>query len=202
MVKVFGFFLSFLAKDTNSESFCFFLVIFGQGYQRWKFLFFMDIFGQGYFYRPLRLWIPTMKVMFVIWATSGIPLCQYAFAGGNLWHPTVQAEGHALGGICWRGIGSTSTLVHRQASVGIKVRVSRAPEWNVLIAKYQNPKGVLVLDWLLPMPVQVDRLLSLLYCSGKKTEIPVAQNYGWDITTATFTITLTKMPCKRIQNNS
>jgi len=33
--------------------------------------------------------------------------CEFAFARGNLWHPTVQAGVHALGGNCWHGIGST-----------------------------------------------------------------------------------------------
>jgi len=97
MVKVFV----FLAKDTNGESFCFF----------------MDIFGQGYFYWPLRLWIPMMKVMFVIWdfdqpLSSSFAKHEFAFSGGNLWHPTVQAGVRAPGGNCWHGIASTNILVH------------------------------------------------------------------------------------------
>jgi len=48
---------------------------------------------------------------------------EFAFAGGNLWHPTVQAGVRTPGGNCWHGIGSTSMLVHRQASVGKKVRL-------------------------------------------------------------------------------
>jgi len=37
---------------------------------------------------------------------------EFAFAGGNLWHPTVQGV-RALGGNCWDGIESTSLVVHR-----------------------------------------------------------------------------------------
>jgi len=123
-----------VAIDTIGESSCFFLVIFGQGYQRWKLwfflvifgqgyqwwklLFFIDIFGQGYFYWPLRLWIPMMKAMFVIWdfeqpLASRSAKREFAFVGGNLWHPTVQAGVRAPGGNCWHGIASTSILVHR-----------------------------------------------------------------------------------------
>ena len=98
------------------RNFC--LVIFGQGYQRWKFLFFMDIFGQGYFYWPLRLWIPMTKVIFEIWdferpLASRSAKREFAFAGGNLWDPTVQAGIRTPGGNCWHGIASTSILVHR-----------------------------------------------------------------------------------------
>jgi len=46
---------------------------------------------------------------------------------------------------CWHGIASTSILVHRQASVGIKVRVYRTPEWNVLIIAHM--KLVRLLEW-------------------------------------------------------
>jgi len=77
-----------------------------------KFLFFMGIFGQGYYHWPLRLWIPMMKVMFVIWdfeqpLVSRSAKREFAFAGGNVWNPTVQAV-RAPGGICWHGIASTS----------------------------------------------------------------------------------------------
>ena len=75
----FCFFFVIFGQEYQWWKFLFFLVIFGQGHQRWKFLFFIDIFGQGYFYWPLRLWIPMMKVLFVIWdfeQPSGIPLCQ------------------------------------------------------------------------------------------------------------------------------
>jgi len=78
-VKVFGCFLAFLAKDTNTESFCFFLVIFGQGYQRWKFLFFLAIFDQGYprwnflIYEPFRQRILMVKVFFCCHFWSRMP---------------------------------------------------------------------------------------------------------------------------------
>jgi len=124
---------SFLANVTNGEIFwffslfgqgyqrwklCFFLVVFGQGYQRWKVCFFLVIFGQGYFYWPLQLWIPMMKVIFVIWdfeqpLASRSAKREFAFAGGNLWHPTVQAGVRAPWGNCWHGIASTSIIVHR-----------------------------------------------------------------------------------------
>jgi len=70
MVKVFVFSWSFLAKDTNGESFGWsgsFLAKDTNGETfawSWSFLakvtnseslFFMDIFGRGYFYWPLRL---------------------------------------------------------------------------------------------------------------------------------------------------
>jgi len=58
------------------------------------------------------------------------------FAGGNLWHPTVQAGVGAPGGNCSLGIASVSILIHWQASVGmqgLQIRVSRTPEWNVLM---------------------------------------------------------------------
>jgi len=49
------------------------------------------------------------------WSTSGIPSakCEFAFAGGNLWHPTVQPGVRAPGGNCWHGIASASILIHR-----------------------------------------------------------------------------------------
>jgi len=49
------------------------------------------------------------------WATSGIRSAkpEFAFAGGNLWHPTVQAGVRAPGRNCWHGIASTGILVHR-----------------------------------------------------------------------------------------
>jgi len=114
----FCFFFVIFGQGYQRWKLCFFLVIFGQGYQRWKFLFFMDIFGQGYFCWLLRLWIPIMKVMVVIWdyeqpLASRSAKREFAFAGGNLWHPTVQAGVRPLGGNCWHGIASTSILVHR-----------------------------------------------------------------------------------------
>jgi len=102
------FFLVLFDQGYQQWKFLFFLVIFGQGYQRWKFLFFMDIFGQGYFYWPLWLWIPMMKVMFVIWDFER-PLAfrsakrEFAFAGGNLWHTTVQPGVRTPGGVPQNG---------------------------------------------------------------------------------------------------
>jgi len=58
-----------------------------------------------------------MKVMFVI-RDFEQPLAprsakrQFAFAGGNCWHSTVQAGVRALGRNWWHGIASTSILVH------------------------------------------------------------------------------------------
>ena len=77
-----------------------------------------DNFGQGYFYWPLWLWIPLMKVMFTIWdferpLASRSAKREFAFAGGNLWNPIVQAGVRDPGGNCWHGIASTSILVHR-----------------------------------------------------------------------------------------
>ena len=74
-----------------------------------KDLFFMDIFIQGYFYWPLRLWISMMKVMFVIWDfEQPLESCsvkrKFAFAGGNLWKPTVQAGVRALGATAGMGL--------------------------------------------------------------------------------------------------
>jgi len=128
----FCFFFVIFGQEYQWWKLCFFLVFFGQGYQWWKFwlvlvifglgyqprkfLFFMDIFDQGYFYWPHRLRIPMVKVMLVIWHFEQ-PLAprsakgEFAFAGGNLWHPTVQAGVRAPGG--WNGFASTSILVHR-----------------------------------------------------------------------------------------
>jgi len=106
MVKVCVFSLSFLAKDTNGESFCF-SWSFWPRIEQWKFC--LVIFGQSYFYWPLWLWIPMMKVMFVIWGfEQPLASCsakrEFEFAEGNLWHPTVQAGVRSPGGNCWHGM--------------------------------------------------------------------------------------------------
>jgi len=41
---------------------------------------------------------------------------EFAFAGGNLWHPTLQPEVRAPGGNCWHGIASTSIRVPRNGT--------------------------------------------------------------------------------------
>jgi len=52
-----------------------------------------------------------MKVMSVNWSLLNEQLlasrsakCEFAFAGDNLWHPTVQTWVRTLGGNCWHGI--------------------------------------------------------------------------------------------------
>jgi len=153
MVKVFVFPLSIWAKDTNGENFCFFFVnfgqgyqwwkfclvlaIFGQGYQRWKFLFFMEIFGQGYFYWPLQLWIPMMKVMFVIWdfeqpLASRSAKREFAFAGDNLWNPTVQQE---------------FALRVATAGMGLQVRVYSYTGRQALARKYEYTRTPVGKRW-------------------------------------------------------
>jgi len=52
----------------------------------------------------LRFWAPL---------SSSSGKREFAFIGGNLWHPTVQAGVRTLGGNCWHGIASTSMLIHR-----------------------------------------------------------------------------------------
>jgi len=130
----FLFFLVNFGQGYQQWKFWSVLFIFGQGYQQWKLLFYlghfwsrlpmvkvsfcMDIFGQVYFYWPLWLWIPVMKVMFVIWdfdqaLASLSARREFAFAWGNCWHPTVQPEVRAPGGNSWHGIASTNILVHQ-----------------------------------------------------------------------------------------
>ena len=66
---------------------------------------FIGHFGCEYQWWKLWLWFGVC-----FWANSGISLCQTRVAGGNRWHPTVQAGFCAPRGNCWYGIESTSIL--------------------------------------------------------------------------------------------
>ena len=134
-------FFSFFGQGYQWWKFLFFLfVIFGQGYQWWVLLFL------GHFWPR----IPMVKLLLGhFWprllslATSAMntndesyvcdlskPLAsrpakrEFAFAGGNLWHPTVQA------GV--RAPGATAGMGLQVQALAWKYRVSRTPEWNVL----------------------------------------------------------------------
>ena len=112
-------FSAFLGKISNGESFCF-------SWPYWakvttgEILFFMDTFW------PRLLLLATLAVntndesyvcdlsfTFEQPLASHSAKCEFSFAGGNLWHPTVQAGVHVPRGNCWHGIGSTSILIHR-----------------------------------------------------------------------------------------
>jgi len=86
------------------------------------------------------LWIPMMSYIchlrfaFEQTLASRSAKREFAFTGGNLWHPTVQGV-HAPGGNCWDGTESTSLCIYRQASVGKKYDFTRTMEWNMLITQ-------------------------------------------------------------------
>jgi len=124
----------FLTKVTNGESF----VFFGQFWLRLPTV--NVLFFVGHFWRRL----PKVKVLTILamvtfighlvyeyqwWKlclwfgiafeqplASGSAKREFTFAGGNLWHPAVQAGVRAPGGNCWHGIESTSiSYTPRQA---------------------------------------------------------------------------------------